>query len=155
MNPAQFQELQKKRKDKVERLSWQSLARYGQGGVILSLTQSGEGGEPLLVVIPRETLEDVHLLTLQAVDVSDSGQVTWQVEKDESLGKLEAGTRYHFSMALEGRPGLRPFPIMIGKAITGRFSRSAEKTGVWWCRRNSASCFLGYPERLDDHSGPY
>lgn len=102
MNPAQFQELQKKRKDKVERLSWQSLARYGQGGVILSLTQSGEGGEPLLVVIPRETLEDVHLLTLQAVDVSDSGQVTWQVEKDESLGKLEAGTRYHFSMALEG-----------------------------------------------------
>lgn len=44
MNPAQFQELQKKRKDKVERLSWQSLARYGQGGVILSLTQSGEGG---------------------------------------------------------------------------------------------------------------
>lgn len=42
MNPAQFQELQKKRKDKVEKLSWQSLARYGQGRVILSL--SGEGG---------------------------------------------------------------------------------------------------------------
>lgn len=102
MNPAQFQELQKKRKDKVEKLSWQSLARYGQGRVILSLSQSGEGGEPLLVVIPGEPLEAVHLLTLQAVDISDSGQVTWQVEKDEPLGKLEAGTRYHFSMALEG-----------------------------------------------------
>ncbi|MCI7600173.1 MAG: hypothetical protein MSS75_03895 [Megasphaera sp.] len=102
MNPAQFQELQKKRKDKVEKLSWQSLARYGQGRVILSLSQSGEGGAPLLVVIPGEPLEDVHLLTLQAVDVSDSGLVTWQVEKDEPLGKLEAGTRYHFSLALEG-----------------------------------------------------
>lgn len=56
----------------------------------------------MLAVVPREPLEDVHLLTLQVTEVSDSGQVTWQVETDEPLGNLEPGTRYNYPMALEG-----------------------------------------------------
>lgn len=102
MTPGQFFELQKERMGKVETLSWQSLAWWGKGSVEFSLIQPGELGEPLLAVIPRETLEDVHLLTLQVAEVSDSGQVTWQVENDETLGNLEPGTRYNYPMALEG-----------------------------------------------------
>lgn len=56
----------------------------------------------MLAVVLREPLEDVHLLTLQVSEVSDSGQVTWQVETDEPLGNLEPGTRYNYPMALEG-----------------------------------------------------
>ena len=44
----------------------------------------------------------MHLLTLQVAEVSDSGQVTWQVEKDEPLGNLEPGSRYNYPMHLEG-----------------------------------------------------
>lgn len=102
MTPGQFFELQKERMGKVETLSWQSLAWWGKGSVEFSLIQPGEFGEPLLAVIPRETLEDVHLLTLQVAEVSDSGQVTWQVETDEPLGNLEPGTRYNYPINLEG-----------------------------------------------------
>lgn len=102
MTPGQFFELQKERMGKVETLSWQSLAWWGKGSVEFSLIQPGEFREPLLAVIPRETLEDVHLLTLQVEEVSDSGQVTWQVETDEPLGNLEPGTRYNYPINLEG-----------------------------------------------------
>lgn len=102
MTPGQFQELQANLMGKVEKLSWQSLARRGKGSVKLSLTQDSEFGEPMLAVTPREKLEDVHLLTLQVAEVSDSGQVTWQVETDEPLGNLEPGTRYNYPINLEG-----------------------------------------------------
>lgn len=85
-----------------ERDTLQSPARWGKGCVEFSLTQPGEFGETMLAVVPREPLEDVHLLTLQVSEVSDSGQVTWQVETDEPLGNLEPGTRYNYPMALEG-----------------------------------------------------
>ena len=80
----------------------QSPAQWGKGSVEFFLTQPGEFGETMLAVVPREPLEDVHLLTLQVSEVSDSGQVTWQVETDEPLGNLEPGTRYNYPMALEG-----------------------------------------------------
>ena len=102
MTPGQFQQLQANLMGKVEKMSWQSLARRGKGSVELSLTQVSEFGEPMLAVTPRERLEDVHLLTLQVAEVSDSGQVTWQVEKDEPLGNLEPGSRYNYPMHLEG-----------------------------------------------------
>lgn len=85
-----IQEPQTNLMGKVEKQSWQSL------------TQVSEFGEPMLAVTPRERLEDVHLLTLQVAEVSDSGQVTWQVEKDEPLGNLEPGSRYNYPMHLEG-----------------------------------------------------
>lgn len=97
-----IQEPQTNLMGKVEKQSWQSLAWWGKGSVEFSLIQPGEFGEPLLAVIPRETLEDVHLLTLQVAEVSDSGQVTWQVETDEPLGNLEPGTRYNYPINLEG-----------------------------------------------------
>ena len=97
-----IQEPQTNLMGKVEKQSWQSLARWGKGSVELSLTQVSEFGEPMLAVTPRERLEDVHLLTLQVAEVSDSGQVTWQVEKDEPLGNLEPGSRYNYPMHLEG-----------------------------------------------------
>lgn len=85
-----IQEPQTNLMGKVEKQSWQSL------------TQVSEFGEPMLAVTPRERLEDVHLLTLQVAEVSDRGQVTWQVEKDEPLGNLEPGSRYNYPMHLEG-----------------------------------------------------
>ena len=43
----------------------QSPAQWGKGSVEFFLTQPGEFGETMLAVVPREPLEDVHLLTLQ------------------------------------------------------------------------------------------
>lgn len=51
----------------------------------------------------------------------------------------------------KGRPGLLPCPIGTGKGITGRSSRSAEKTEAWWCGKSEA--YKGknkdFPRRLD------
>ena len=102
MTPDQFQLLQGSLMDRVKNLSWQPLARYGRGNVEFSLTAPGESGEPVLAVTPGEPLRNVHLLVLQVADVSESGKVTWQVERDEPLGNLAPGTRYMYPMALEG-----------------------------------------------------
>ena len=89
----------------------------------------------MLAVTPRERLEDVHLLTLQVAEVSDSGQVTWQVEKDEpEIWNRAAGTI--IPCIWKGRPGPPACPITTGRGIIVRSSRSAEKTAAWWCGRN-------------------
>ncbi len=101
MTAEAFNKLQETWMQQVKSLPWSSLGRYGEKAVEIAFYPPEENGTCPIEFIPARSLEDFHVMTLQATDVSEDGRVTYEAESDKAWGNLEKEERVRAEMVME------------------------------------------------------